>query len=370
MRQLWLAFSLMATASVFSAVVSAQRFPQVINPNTHEGKYATGGVGFQLGIGSSFGGELHREGPGSQTIGGTLEAVFRRRFHQTSSRFAFGGKLSFQVGSDNDVIGTDFGLEFHNISLSTSGASKIGDQKNFVITSGTDPVFTGVKESVTLLYLGFDFTINLYKSEFIETDGRRTRESWGLELLIGPKVSLMMGDFGDLNGFASVGLEVGLGADIPIPISGAEDLLSLSPFAYLETNYHMGVDAGLVDTNPTSPTAGRDVLNDNFDLGFYSKSQEDQNNDGVPDYDGIAIRRQDFIPSFLFNLGLTVNLTPIFVSRSGGLINNWRFWISTTVSVPLNVKFFAAGYVGDALWSSDGFPNMTFTLGFGAAYFF
>lgn len=370
MRQLLLALSLMAMASVFAAFAHAQRFPQVINPNTHEGKYSTGGVGFQMGYGGMFGGELHREGLSSRNVGGGLEAVFRRNFHQSQSRFAFGGKLDFQVGSDNDVVGTDFGLEFHNINLSTSGASKSSGQENFVIAPNTDPVYYDANESVTLLYLGFDFTINFYKSEFLETDGRRTRESWGLAMLVGAKVGMMFGDFSDLNGFASVGLDIGLTADFPIPLPGAEDLLSITPYAFLEVNYKMGVDNALIDTNPTSPTAGQDVLNDNFDLGFYSESQLDQDGNGVADYDGIAIRRHDFIPTYLFNLGTTINLTPIFVSRSGGLINNWRFWAGTTVSIPLNFALFMADYVGDSLWSSDGHPVMTFTISFGAAYFF
>lgn len=370
MRQLWLAFLLMAAATVFSATVSAQRFPQVINPNTHEGKFSNGGVGFAFGFAPSFGGELHREGPGSQVVGGNLEAMFKRRFTQTQSRMSFGGKLDFQIGSDNDVVGTDFGLEFQNINLSTASSVQSAGQELFVIAPGTNPVFLGGDESITVLYFGFDLTVNFFRSEFLETDGRRTRQDWGLALALGPKIGMMSGDLGDLNGFSSIGFEIGLVADVPVPLDGAEDLISFSPFFYLESNFHMPIDGGLTDTSPVSPTAGKDMLNDNFDLGFYAKSQEDLDGNGVPDYDGIALRRHDFIPTWTMNLGTTFNLTPIFVSRSGSLINNWRFTASLTMTIPINLPLFAAEYVGDAMWSSDGFPTMTLTIGFGAAYFF
>ena len=370
MRQLWLAFMLMAAAAVFSAGVSAQRFSPVANPNTHEGKYASGGVGFTFGFAPSFGGQLHREGPGSKTIGGKQEAVFRRRFSQSHSRLGLGGKFDFQFGADNDVVGTNFALEFHNINLSTSGSVQSPGQELFVISPGTNPVFLGGNESITVLYFGFNLVVNFFRSEFLETDGRRTREDWGLSLIVGPKLGLMTGDLGDLNGLASFGFQIGMVADVPMPLEGAEDLMSFTPFMYLEANYKLDVDGGLTDTSPISPTAGQEVLNDNFDLGFYAKSQEDLDGNGVPDYDGIALRRHDFIPSWTINLGTTFNLTPIFVSRSGGLINNWRFWASTTITIPMNLPLFAAEYVGDAMWASDGFPTLTFTIGFGAAYFF
>jgi hypothetical protein len=136
-----------------------------------------------------------------------------------------------------------------------------------------------------------------------------------------------------------------------------------------EINYRLGVDTGLIDDTPGSDTFGQEVLNDSFDIGFYGKSQEDLDNDGLPDYDGIAIRRHNFIPAFQLSLGTMVNLTPIFISRSGGVINNWRFWASLTVSVPLGLKFFAAQYPGDALWGADELPLVvSFTIG--ASYFF
>lgn len=369
MRHLWLFVLAAIGASVFAASSYAQRLPQVLNMNTHEGKFAVGGVGLQIGFGTGIGGEIHREGPSTKIVDGALESVFRRRFSQSVSRFVAAAKLDFQIGSDNDVIGTDFGIELYNFSLSTSSASEVGEN-NITRPAGTDPVFLGMSHSATMIYFGFDFTINFYKSEFIETDGRRTRNNWGLALLVGPKAGMLMGDFSDLNGFATAGLDLGLMADFPIPIPGAEDLLSVSPYALFEVNYRFAVDTALVDSNPASPTFGQDVLNDNFDLGFYSESQEDQNNDGLPDYDGIAIRRHNFIPAYQFTLGTTVNLTPIFISRSGGLINNWRFWISLNASFPLGLNFIMANYVGDSLWGTDELPQMSFTMSFGAAYFF
>ncbi|MCC7510666.1 MAG: hypothetical protein IT464_14985 [Planctomycetes bacterium] len=370
MRHMWLFLLMAASVSIFAAAANAQRLPQVLNMNTHEGKFATGGVGLQIGFGTGFGGELHREGPASKVVDGALEAVFRRRFAQTHSRFVLGAKLDFQIGSDNDVIGTDFGIEFYNISISTSG-SAVSGTNNLTVAPNTDPVYRATSSSsASLIYFGFDFTINFYKSEFIETDGRRTRNNWGLALIVGPKAGMLMGDFADLNGFATAGLDLGLMADFPIPIPGAEDLLSISPYAIFEINYRFGVDTALVDSNPASPTFGQDVLNDSFDLDYYSASQEDQDGNGLPDYDGIAIRRHNFIPAYQLSLGTTVNLTPIFISRSGGLINNWRFWMSATVSFPLGLNFIMANYVGDSLWGADELPTMSFTFSFGAAYFF
>jgi hypothetical protein len=372
MRQVWLFLLMAAVVGVFASATYAQRFPQILNLNTHEGKYDVGGVGLQIGGGYGLNlgqGELHREGPGTKVIDGTLEAAFTRRFAQTHRRIVFGAKLDFQIGSDNDVIGTCFNLEFYQFNISTASAVESGTS-GIVIDPGTDPVYTGASESASVVYFGFDFIINFYKSEYLETDGRRTRDNWGLAMIVGPKVSMMMGDFSDLNGISSFGLDIGLVADVPIHLSGAEDLLSLSPFMLFEANYRLGVDTGLVDENPASATFGAEVLNDSFDLGFYGESQEDLDANGLPDYDGIAIRRHNFIPAWQLSLGTTVNLTPIFISRSGGLINNWRFWGSLTLSVPLNLGLFASAYPGDAMWGADELPTVTVTLSVGASYFF
>jgi hypothetical protein len=181
---------------------------------------------------------------------------------------------------------------------------------------------------------------------------------------------MMFGDFSDLNGLASFGLDIGLMADIPIAIPGAEDLLSISPYMWMEVNYRLGVDGALVDTNPASLTFGQDVLNDNFDIGFYGRSQEDLDGNGLPDFDGIAVRRHNFIPAYQINLGFDVNLTPIFISRSGGIINNWRFHFSTIVSMPIHVPFLMSSYPGDSLYSAAEEYPVHFTVVFGAAYFF
>ena len=372
MRQVWLFLLMAAVAGVFASATYAQRFPQIMNLNTHGDKYDTGGVGFQIGGGYSmnFGlGELHREGPGTKVVDGNLEAAFTRRFAQTHRRIVFGAKLDFQIGSDNDVVGTSFNLEFYQFNISTANAAESGTS-GIVIDPGTDPVYTGAEESASVIYFGFDLIINFYKSEYLEVDGRRTRDNWGLALIVGPKVSMMMGDFGDLNGISSYGMDFGLVADVPIPLDGAEDLLSVSPYIVFEANYRTEVDTGLVDENPASPTFGNDVINDSFDLGFYDESQEDLDANGLPDYDGIAIRRHNFIPAWAVTLGTTVNLTPIFISRSGGIINNWRFWGSFGISVPLGLNFLFAEYPGDAMWGADEIPRFNFTLSVGASYFF
>jgi hypothetical protein len=350
MRQAWLYLCLFAVAGVFAASVEAQRFPQVLNMHTYEGKYSSGGFGMSLGVGGTAPSELRREGASTQEIDGS--AVFRRRQAQSISRFIFGAAIDFQIGADNDVIGTDFGLRIFNMQIGSNDSSRTA--------------FEDINESVTLLYAGFNFTINFYKSEFIESDGRRTRQDWGLAMLVGPKVSYMMGDFEDLNGLSSIGFDIGVMADFPIPIPGAEDLLTISPYMWLEANYRLNVDAGFVnDTDPSSPTFGREFINDTFDRGFYERTAQDP----TPDLDGIAVRRHNFIPAYAVNIGADANLTPIFISRSGGLINNWRFHGSLILTVPLQLELFASEYVGDNMWSGDAYP-MHFTISFGAAYFF
>ncbi len=372
MRQVCLFLLMAALVGSFAAIAHAQRFPQILNLNTREGKYDVGGVGLQIGGGYGLNmgaGELHREGIGSKVIDGNLEAIFKRRFAQTHRRIVFGAKLDFQIGSDNNVVGTNFYLEFQQFSINTSGASESG-VSGIVIDPGTNPVFTGAAESASVAYFGFDLIINFLRSEFVETDGRRTRDHWGLALTVGPRLSMMMGDFSDLNGLSSIGANVGLIADLPIPLSGAEDLLSLSPYFVFEGNYRLEVDTGQVDDVTGSPTLGQEVINDSFDVGFYGKSQEDLDLNNVADYDGIAIRRHNFIPAWQLTLGTTVNLTPIFIGRSGKLVNNWRFWGSLNISVPLALGIFASQYPGDAMWGQDEMPFLTVTLSVGASYFF
>lgn len=356
MRRIWLTLFLLTAMVVLASAVEAQRFPQVMNMNTHEGKYSTGGFGFSVGVGGAFGSSFRRESLTAKNVDGTLEAVFKKRNAQSMTRTIFGADIDFQIGSDNSVIGTDFGIEIYSMSIGT----------NATLDNDND-AYEGISEGVTLMYAGFDFTINFYQSEFIETDGRRTRDNWGLSMIIGPKVGLMFGDFSDLNGLASIGLDIGLMADFPIPISGAEDLLSIAPFLFFEANYRLDIDGAVVDATP-GPTLGRDVINDNFDLGFYERTS-DVNGDGLPDFDGIAVRRNNFIPAYQLNIGTDINLTPIFISRSGSLINNWRFHMSLVASMPVALNFFAAGYNGAQLESAGEIP-ITWTISFGAAYFF
>jgi hypothetical protein len=351
MRQAWLYMLLFAVTCVFAATVEAQRFPQVLNMHTHGGKYSTGGVGLTLGGGSALSSDLTWETQGSDFIGGDLEAIYIPVQRQAISRFTFGLGMDLQIGSNSDLIGTDFALRLYNVSLSTTATGE-----GFV---------TEIDESATLIYAGFNFTLNFYKSEFIEADGRRTRQDWGLAMIFGPKASLMMGDFADLNGLSSFGLDVGVMADFPIPIGNAEDLLTISPYLWFEMNYRLNVDNGI--TAPAnSDTPGQDLLNGNFDVGFFNRSQivADRNDDA-----GLAVRRHNFIPAYAINLGADANLTPIFLSRTGGTINNWQFKGSLVITVPLDLGFFASDHSGDAL-ASDGEYPIHFTISFGASYFF
>ena len=359
MRRIWLSLFVLSAVVFFAGALDAQRFPQVMNMNTHEGKYSTGGFGIGLGFGAGMANSIRRESLGSKNIDGGLEAVFKKRNAQSLTRTIFGADIDFQIGSDNSIIGTDFGIEIYSMAIGT----------NATLDNDND-AFESISENVTLMYAGFDFTINFFDSEFIETDGRRTRERWGLSLIVGPKVGLLFGGFSDLNGLSSIGLDIGLMFDFPIHISGAEDLLSISPYGFLEANYRLDIDGALVDNNAASPTFGNDVLNDNFDIGFFNRTQ-DVNGDGTADFpnQGLVVRRHNFIPAYQFNVGTAINLTPIFISRSGSLINNWRFHMSLGFSVPIRVGFLFSDYNGDKMHSQDEVP-WTWNIVLGAAYFF
>ncbi|MBZ0136658.1 MAG: hypothetical protein K8I27_09825 [Planctomycetes bacterium] len=359
MRRNWLGLVVLSAVVLCAGALEAQRFPQIMNMNTHEGKYATGGFGVGLGFGGGMANSIRRESLGTKSIGGEMEAVFKKRNAQSLTRTIFGADIDFQIGSDNSVIGTDFGIEIYSMALGTNATL---DEDN--------DAYESISENATLIYAGFDFTINFFDSEFIETDGRRTRENWGLSLIVGPKVGLLFGGFSDLNGLASIGLDIGLMFDFPIGIPGAEDLLSISPYAFLEANYRFDIDGALVDNTAGSPTNGQDVLNDNFDIGFFEETQ-DVNGDGTADFpnQGLAVRRHNFIPAYQFNLGTSINLTPIFVSRSGGLINNWRFHMSFGFSVPIRVGFLFSDFNGAQMHSQDEVP-WTWNIVLGASYFF
>ena len=150
----------------------------------------------------------------------------------------------------------------------------------------------------------------------------------------------------------------------------ASEWLQAQGYEFIEANYRMDVDGALVDNSAGSPTFGQDVLNDNFDIGFFERTQ-DVNGDGTPDFPnrGLVVRRHNFIPAYAFNLGTSINLTPIFISRSGSLINNWRFHMSLGLSVPMRVGFLFSGYNGAQMHSQDEIP-WTWTITLGASYFF
>jgi hypothetical protein len=348
MRQAWLYMLLFAVTCVFAATVEAQRFPQLLKMHTHGGQYSTGGFGLTVGGGSALSSDLTWEARGTDTVGGDPQAVYIPVQRQAISRFTFGLGLDLQIGSNTDLIGTDFGLRLYNVSVSTTAAG--------------EGFFSDIDESATLLYAGFNFTLNFYKSEFLEADDRRTRQDWGLAMVFGPKVTWMAGDFSDLNGLSSFGLDIGLMADFPIPISGAEDLLTISPYLWFEMNYRLAVGNGI--DNSTTSESGDEAINANFDVGFFNRTSTVRD-----DNSGLAVRRHNFIPAYAINLGTDVNLTPIFMSRSGGTIHNWQFKGSLIITVPLDLQFFAADHSGDAL-ASDGEYPVHFTISFGASYWF
>jgi hypothetical protein len=366
MRQLWPVLCLIVIASAFSALLDAQRLPFVLNPNTHEGKFAHTGIGLQIGFGLPLiGAELHREAP--RTSGS--DAAFRRVFSQTQSRFAFGLRADLQLGSDNDLLATLFGLEVTSISIGTASSTATTYQEDYFPAAfdPEDAVALDISESAMLLSAGVRFLFNFRKSEFIEADGRRTRDDWGLSLVVGPKVTLLTGSFEGINGLAGIGGDIGVVGDIPIKLTGKEDLFSVSPYFLLEINLRPGIDGGQVDDNPESPTFGGLYVNDNFDFPFWDRTGEDLDGDGLPDIHGIAIRRQDFVPAAQITLGATANLTPAFVSRTGVLSNSWRFTGGLGFSIPFGLPF-GSSYPGDTFWQADEIP-LHMVISFGASYF-
>lgn len=356
MRHVWLTLTLMAALSLFSAFVEAQRFPTVMNTNTHEGKYSSGGVGLTLGVGAAGGSVFRRETLGTKIVDGAEEAVFKKRDSQSRTTTIFGLAIDFQVGSDSDIVGTNFSIEIYNFGLGTDST----------VEADVD-AYEGIDHSATVMYIGADFIIDFWKSEFIETDGRRTREDFALGMIVGFDVGMMFGDFSDLNGFASVGLNIGVIADIPIPFTGAEDLLQLSPYLMLEANYRMDVDGGVV-SNIAGATLNNEVINDNFDTGFYTTTENEAAARGLT-VGGIAVRRSNFIPAYQLAVGVDANVTPIFIGRSGDIINNWRFNLSMSISTPVKIDIMAADFVGDAMWTSTEEIPIILMISIGAAYF-
>ncbi len=120
MRQVWLTMALVAVATLLASAVDAQRWSQVRNMNTHEGKYGTGGFGFSVGTGFMGSSTFSRESLSTESVGGALEAVYTKNESQTVTRSLFGADIDFQIGSDNSVIGTDFGLEIYSFSIGTN----------------------------------------------------------------------------------------------------------------------------------------------------------------------------------------------------------------------------------------------------------
>ncbi len=300
----------------------AQSNSPVMNVNTHGGKYKNGGVGVGLFMGlmnegSLYRGEIYNDA-GSFGIGNG-DAVDGKELDRSDS--VQGISFDFQFGSNEETIGTDLGLDITSYSVESSGVKLF---------------------SANVVTFGADFLINFYKSEFLEIDGRRTRDGYGMSLIIGPKLKMLMGDLEDINGLASYGLDLGFAFDIPVH----EDILQISPATWVEVNYHTTEDfqADLfVATDSGTPT-------------------------GTLNFDGVVVRSHTLIPSFAWNLGLDAVLTPLFVGRQGNLINNWRFNLGLFATLPITFNAFAADLPGDPL-KTDRDGSMYVTASFGVAYF-
>lgn len=320
----WRFVAVALLAGVFCPALFAHRTSQAMNYNTHQGKFATGGFGIDLFMAMPLQGELYR-GKLVSTANGTfignngLNSIDRGEFTK-------GIGFDLQFGSNNDIVGTDVGLDIISYSVDSNGVN---------LFSATD------------FNLGFNFVINFYKSEFIEADGRRTRDDFNLSLLTGLQMHMLMGDLEDINGFAAAGMELGLAADFPV----YKDLFQIAPAMWIEMNYHMS----------------EDVQVDIFDLTRSNRTGPIDPTNPLT-FDGVVVRQHTLIPSFLFNLGTDFVLTPLFVGKQGNLINKWRFNVGIYFNVPFAFNAFAADGPGAPLKTdNDGQTYATFT--FGAAYF-
>ena len=301
-----------------------QRAAQVMNYNAHEGKYETGGFGVGLMLGSMLSGDMFRAELITD-VGGGGRLGDGAAISRTET--VAGLSLAYQMGTDSDTVGTDLSLDFisHNVELTEAG------------TFGT------ISSVATVAFLGFDWVINFYKSEYIERDGRRTRDGFNFSLLIGPKLGFFFGDFSDLNGMSLLGIDLGLALDIPLK----DDVIQLNPAMWFEMNYHFSdqVDVGTHDSTDTGLAAGQ------------GRS-----------LDGVLVRTHNFVPPSVLNIGSDLVFTPLFVGERGNLVNAWRFNLGLYLTLPLAFNAFAADLPGDPLYTDKVRPTYV-AFSFGASYF-
>ena len=310
---------------VFAPWMCAQNAGRAMNYNTHEGKYESGGFGAGLILGFPLSGSIFRGGLVTPADGIPVLANQGAKLDRSDSAYGIG--FDFQFGSNNDTIGTNVGLDLISHSVEAT------DANGLLVTSFAE----------TAVFLSFDFIINFYKSEFLEPDGRRTRDNFNLSLIVGPKIGMLTGDLADVGGLASFGLEFGLAADFPVH----KDFFQVAPSLWFEFNYHMSADAESTVFNST-------------DTGLLAG--------GTGNNDGVLVRQHTIIPSWALNLGSDFIFTPLFVGQEGALINNWRFVGGLYFTVPFTFNAFAASAPGDPLYT-EGDGAAFATIVFSASYF-
>lgn len=310
-------FVLLLTVVLLGSHSLEAKTSRVMNLNIPEEGTAQGeGFGFGLFLPFGIDGNVYRGRVYSTSTGDYLGNG--RSLDRTDS--AFGFNFDYQFGSDTDMVGTDLGLDITSYSVETNGFNLF---------------------SAATIKLNANLIVNFLKSEEIESDGIRRRDQFGFSFFIGPSLGLLIGDLEDLNGFRTIGLNVGVGLDIPM----YEDLVQVAPSAWFDVNYHLG---------------------DEVQADLFQSTRSDQTDPTA--VDGVVVRSHTLIPPYSFNLGADWIFTPLLQGRDGELFNNWRFSVGTYLTFPFAFNSIAADKPGDGLITDkDGMTY--FTLSVQAAYF-
>lgn len=323
MTRKWLALVLLAAGVILGgSTLEAQRSGNILSLNNHGDKYESGGIGVRLSTGLAIGGDIY-SGAIVQTSDGPI--IGNGTPHsRTESATGIGFDWQFGHESKDSKSGTNISLDMTSYSVDSEDAQ---GRAVFLYDA-------------TVFRLGFDFIIEFYESERKGAD-RRERDNWGMSLFFGPHISWFSGDLDDLNGLATIGIDVGLSLEFPI-----SNEWQIAPSAWFELNYHMSGDAQ------------RTIFNDT-DTGLQAGTGAE--------LDGLVVRTHTVVAPINFNLGGDLAWTPSFIGRDGEIISNWRFTAGLFLNLPLEIDLFAADAPGDPL-KNDGDGGTYVTLAFGASY--
>ncbi|MCA8938655.1 MAG: hypothetical protein KDB07_02510 [Planctomycetes bacterium] len=325
MTRKWLALVLLAAGVILGGSdLEAQRSGNVLSLNNHGNKYESGGLGVRLSTGLAIGGD-----------------IYSGAIVNTSDGPIIGNGIAHERTESATGIGFDWQFG-HNGADSKSGTNISLDMTTYSVDGQDNAGVNRFLFDATVFRLGFDFIINFYQSENVGADGRRERENFGLSMFFGPKVSWFAGDLEDLNGLASIGMDIGFIAEYPL-----SNEWQITPSAWFEVNYHMSGDAERSIFNAT-------------DTGLNGPTQSAA-------LDGIVVRTHSVVPPYVLNFGGDIAWTPAFIGQDGNIINNWRFTLGAYLNLPLELETFAADAPGDPL-RSDGDGSTYLTIALGASY--